>query len=85
MEDKNLKEIDVEKQEQTKNKLGAKVFSKIAMVIGTIWITVTGTLKGVGLFEMSAWEIMLIGLTIAYSWSPTYISMWIDKIKGIKD
>ena len=85
MEDKNLKEIDVEKQEQTKKKLGAKVFSKIAMVIGTIWITVTGTLKGVGLFEMSAWEIMLIGLTIAYSWSPTYISMWIDKIKGIKD
>lgn len=71
--------------EQTKSKIGAKVFSKIAMVIGTIWITVTGTLKGVGLFEMSAWEIMLIGLTIAYSWSPTYISMWIDKIKGIKN
>ena len=70
--------------QKTSKKLGAKLLSKIAMIFAGIWIASLTIIKGFGKIELSITDIIYSGVAIAAVWTPTYFSIFLDKVKDIK-
>jgi len=68
----------------TEKKHGAKKFSLIAMIFATVWIAVFTALKSVHVVDISIKDIVESAAAIVAMWCPTYISVWLDKIKQIR-
>lgn len=66
-------------------KITAKKCSKFAMICATLWVAVVTILRGFGfLKELSENDVIFAGVAMVSFWSPTYLSIWLDKIKSIK-
>lgn len=63
------------------NKIGAKLLSKGAMIVSSLWIGVLTIMKGYGKINLSIEEIIISGAAITAVWTPTFISIITDKIK----
>jgi hypothetical protein len=63
------------------NKIGAKLLSKGAMIVSSLWIAVLTIMKGYGKINLSIEEIIISGAAITAVWTPTFISIITDKIK----
>ena len=63
------------------NKIGAKLLSKGAMIVSSLWIAVLTIMKGFGKINLSIEEIIISGAAITAVWTPTFISIITDKIK----
>lgn len=63
------------------NKIGAKLLSKGAMIVSSLWIAVLTLVKGYGKINLSIEEIIISGAAITAVWTPTFISIITDKIK----
>lgn len=63
------------------NKIGAKLLSKSAMIVSSVWIAVLTIMKGYGKINLSIEEIIISGAAITAVWTPTFISIITDKIK----
>ena len=63
------------------NKIGAKLLSKGAMIVSSLWIAVLTIMKGYGKINLSIEEIIISGAAITAVWIPTFISIITDKIK----
>ena len=63
---------------------GAKNMSKAAMAFSSTWIAVLTIMKGFGIIDLEVTEIAVSGLAICAPWCPTYVSIWLDKIKSIR-
>lgn len=74
-------------EQQTEKKGGAKTYSKISMILGSLWIVVGTILRAVGVFVSTITEsdIITSGFAIMAVWSPTYISMWLDKLTKARE
>lgn len=64
-----------------KKSIGAKGFSKGAMIFSSLWIAVLTLLKGFGKFNLDINSIIYSGVAITAVWTPTFISIITDKIK----
>lgn len=64
---------------------GAKALSKCAMLFSSCWIAVLTVLKGKGVVALEIDEIIFSGCAVTAIWCPTFVSMYLDKIKEIKD
>lgn len=74
-----------QKEEMTEKKNnGAKTYSKIAMIFSSVWIAVLTILKACKVLQIEITDIIYSGIAIVCMWSPTYLSIWLDKIKDIK-
>lgn len=73
-----------EEKKSDEKKLKAKRLSLIAMAFSTLWITALTILKSVGLVNLSVEDIVESAAAIVAMWCPTYVSMWLDKIKQIR-
>lgn len=69
--------------EETK-KTGAKVQSRMAMIFSGVWIAALTVLKGFNFIKLDVTEIIYSGIAIAAVWTPTYFSIFLDKIKEIR-
>lgn len=78
------KEIKETEKEETK-KVGAKKMSAFAMLFSSLWVAFLTILKGLGMITLDVDEIIYSGLAITAMWSPTFISIYFDKIKILKD
>lgn len=65
--------------------LGAKILSKGAMIFSSAWIALLTIAKGYGKIELTIDEIIYSGVAITAVWTPTFISIITDKIKGAKE
>ena len=63
------------------DKIGAKLLSKGAMIVSSLWIAVLTIMKGYGKINLSIEEIIISGAAITAVWIPTFISIITDKIK----
>lgn len=63
------------------SKIGAKLLSKGAMIVSSLWIAVLTIMKGYGKINLSIEEIIISGAAITAVWTPTFISIITDKIK----
>lgn len=63
------------------NKIGAKLLSKGAMIVSSLWVAVLTIMKGYGKINLSIEEIVISGAAITAVWTPTFISIITDKIK----
>lgn len=63
------------------NKIGAKLLSKGAMIVSSLWIAVLTIMKGYGKINLSIEEIIISGAAITAVWTPTFISIITDKFK----
>ena len=63
------------------DKIGAKLLSKCAMIVSSLWIAVLTIMKGYGKINLSIEEIIISGAAITAVWTPTFISIITDKIK----
>lgn len=71
--------------EPAEKKLTAKALSKAAMICATLWVAVLTILRGLGfLRELNETDIIYSGVAMVGFWSPTYLSIWLDKIKSIR-
>ena len=71
--------------EETKKQLGAKTLSKISMIFSSIWIMAGTVLIGLGLLKnLSVFDVIYSAVGVVAMWSPTYLSVWLDKIKDIR-
>ncbi len=71
--------------ELSEKKLTAKSLSKAAMICATLWVAVLTIMRGIGLLEeLSETDIIYSGVAMVGFWSPTYLSIWLDKIKQIR-
>ena len=75
--------MEDEKTEEKSNFFGAKFLSKISMIFAGLWIIILTLLKGCGVVSLSVSDIVLSGAAVAAVWTPTYFSIFIDKIKGL--
>ena len=62
-------------------KIGAKLLSKGAMIVSSLWVAVLTIMKGYGKINLSIEEIVISGAAITAVWTPTFISIITDKIK----
>lgn len=65
--------------------IGAKILSKGAMIFSSLWIAILTILKGMGKISLSVNEIVVSGVMITAVWTPTFTSIFIDKIKNKLD
>lgn len=63
------------------DKIGAKLLSKGAMIVSSLWIAILTIMKGYGKINLSIEEIIISGAAITAVWTPTFISIITDKIK----
>lgn len=66
-----------------KKTIGAKVLSKLSMVFSSVWIAVLTILVGMKIIDLSINDIVISGVAITGVWTPTFISIITDKLKGI--
>lgn len=78
------KESDCPEEKETKKK-GAKKMSAFAMFFSSTWIAGLTLLKGLEVISLSVQEIIYTGLAITAVWCPTFVSIYFDKIKILKD
>ena len=62
----------------------AKNCSKGAMIFASAWVAILTILRGLKIVELEETDIIYSGVSIVAMWSPTYLSMWLDKIKAIR-
>lgn len=74
----------LEETEVKKSNTGAKNLSKWTMLFASLWIAVLTVLKGIKFIDLSINEIVVSGGFMCVVWSPTYLSIFLDKIKEIK-
>lgn len=74
-------EIKEEKESKTP---GAKILSKIAMILSGLWIMGLTLLKAFGIVNIEITEIVYSAVAIVAVWTPTYLSIFLDKIQSIK-
>ena len=77
-------EHDSETEVTEKNTTGAKNLSKWTMFFASLWIAILTVLKGMKIIDLSINEIIISGGFMCIMWSPTYLSIFLDKIKEIK-
>ena len=58
--------------------------SKVAMIFASLWIAVLTIMKAFGIFDIEISDVIYSGIAIVSVWCPTYLSIWLDKIKDIK-
>lgn len=80
-----MEEKTEEKKPVTKKKLGAKQLSKLAMIFSAIWIAVLTIFKGLGVIKLEINDIIYSGLAITAVWCPTFVSVYFDKIKIMRE
>ena len=73
----------MENQEE-KKKAGAKEYSKFAMIFATVWVVVMTVLKSVHVIDLSISDIVASAAAVVAMWAPTFVSVWLDKIKQIR-
>lgn len=78
------KESDCQEENKTKKK-GAKKMSALAMLFSSVWIAGLTILKGLGVIDLNVNEIIYTGLAITAVWCPTFVSIYFDKIKVLKE
>lgn len=79
-------EEKAKKEEETQTKKrGAKKMSAFAMFFSSTWIAGLTILKGLEVISLSVQEIIYTGLAITAVWCPTFVSIYFDKIKILKD
>ncbi len=72
--------------EETKKELGAKEYSKLSMIFSSIWIMAGTILIGFGVLKnLSVFDVIYSAVGVVAMWSPTYLSVWLDKIKDIRN
>jgi len=76
--------MENEIEEQEKKTPGAKVLSKIAMVLSGVWIMALTLLKAFGLINIEITDIIYSAIAIVAVWTPTYLSVILDKLKDLK-
>ena len=69
---------------EEKKTVGAKVLSKLAMIFSSLWIAILTILKALGVLEIEITDVIYSGIAIVSVWCPTYLSVWLDKIKEIR-
>lgn len=74
-----------EDKEEEKKIFGAKTLSKIAMAAAGLWIIIGVVLKGCKVIDLTVVDIVISGFGAAAVWVPTYASIYLDKIKDIKE
>ena len=72
-------------QADNNRKAGAKLCSRIAMAFSSAWIAVLTVCKGAGLIKLDVDEIIISGAAIVGIWCPTFLSVYLDKIKAIRE
>lgn len=77
-------ESDCQEEKEPKKK-GAKKMSAFAMFFSSTWIAGLTLLKGLEVISLSVQEIIYTGLAITAVWCPTFVSIYFDKIKILKD
>ena len=65
-------------------KISAKTSSLMGQAIMAVWIAGWASYAFVTGKAISMSDIALTGVAIAGSFSPTYVSIWLDKIKDIR-
>lgn len=70
--------------EVTKQSHGAKWCSRFAMIFSSLWIAILTLLRGASITKLTIEEIIFSGLAIVGIWCPTFVSIYLDKIKEIK-
>ena len=76
---------DESTQADNNRKAGAKLCSRIAMAFSSAWIAVLTVCKGAGLIKLDVDEIIISGAAIVGIWCPTFLSVYLDKIKAIRE
>lgn len=76
---------EAEETKEPVNPMGAKVLSKIAMLLAGLWILVGTILKGFNILNLEVWEIITCGLGLIVVWAPAYASIYMDKLKALKE
>lgn len=71
--------------EKKEKSFSAKLLSKITICFSGLWIAILTILKGLQKIDLQIDEIIYSGITITAIWCPTFISIYFDKIKAIKD
>ena len=69
---------------QEKKQAGAKEYSKLAMIFATVWVVVMTILKSVHVIDLSISDIVASAAAVVAMWAPTFVSMWLDKIRQIR-
>lgn len=72
-------------EEKVQKKTGAKKLSAFAMLFSSLWVAILTILKGLEIITLDVDEIIYSGLAITAVWSPTFVSIYFDKIKILKD
>ena len=80
---RNNSEIDIT-PEAGEKELTAKGCSKGAMLFSSAWVAILTILRGLRIVELEITDIIYSGIAIVAVWSPTYLSIWLDKIKAIR-
>jgi hypothetical protein len=62
-----------------KKAFGAKNLSKGSIVFACIWVAVLTILKGMGKINLDQSEIIGSAAAMVMFWSPTYLSVYMDK------
>lgn len=63
----------------------AKSVSKATMLLASVWIAVLTLMKGLGKIDLSVRDIVVAALVIVSLWCPTYVSVYLDKWKELKE
>lgn len=61
-------------------KNGAKVYSKYAMLFASFWLVIATVLKDIFGMPFTMSDILTVAVSIVGIWTPTFVSIWIDKI-----
>lgn len=80
-----MEEKTEEKKPATKKRLGAKQLSKLAMIFSAVWIATLTIFKGLGIIKLEINDIIYSGLAITAVWCPTFVSVYFDKIKIMRE
>ena len=72
-----------ETTEDETTKIGAKVQSRCAMIFSGLWIAVLTIMKGLGKCNLEVTDIIYSGVAITAVWTPTFLSIFLDKLKDI--
>ena len=70
---------------ETEHKAGAKLCSRVAMAFSSVWIAALTICKGTGVIKLDVDEIIISGAAIVGIWCPTFLSVYLDKIKAIRE
>ncbi|MCR5219186.1 hypothetical protein [Treponema sp.] len=62
----------------------AKKLSLVAMIGATVWIAVLTILKSCKIIDITIKDIVESAAAMVAIWCPTYVSLWLDKIKLIR-